>query len=304
MKNSDVEKQISMLLSGLKGAAGKSDFVGLIIQMIGICKVNQCDREEAFDLFQKLLFEIEFDEKQSHDYLAIYVNQVNNRQRETFDLEKFQQVIFQLIQNPVVDTANSEKAEEEKLSHKEIRSKNTSHGTTELEKAASPQVTAQEEIDYEAIALADEAEYAAFDYEEDNGEDTGILDGSFWENRRPTALEENLQAAFGKGKTQTNSKNSTSYLVRENSGDEIPLNKDVFSLGKDEGSVDYVIQGNTTVSRKHAEIIKRGLHYFICDKGSTNKTYVEGKEIPPEEFVEIHNGTRIKISNEAFTFRC
>lgn len=66
--------------------------------------------------------------------------------------------------------------------------------------------------------------------------------------------------------------------------------------------MDYVIYGNTTVSRKHAEIIKRGRHYFICDKGSTNKTYVEGKEIRPEEFVEIHNGTRIKISNEEFTF--
>lgn len=293
MKNSDTEKQLNMLLSGVKGAAGKSDFVGIIIQMIGICKVNHCEGKEAFDLFQKILFEIEFDEKQLHDYLAIYINQINNRQRETFDLEKFQTAMFQLIQSSPMTTSNPAL---------------TQYKGNPQEKAADEEITdkvkAQEEIDYEAIALADEAEYASYDCEEDNGADTGILDGNFWESRRPTALEKNLQAAFKREKMQTNMKNNTPYLIRETSGEEILLDKDVFSLGKDEGSVDYVIQRNTTVSRKHAEIIKRGLHYFICDKGSTNKTYVEGKEIRPEEFVEIHNGTRIKISNEAFTFHC
>lgn len=266
MKDIEIKRQINALMTGLKNGIGKSNFVGIIIQMIGICKINSFQKEQVFELFQRALFEAEFAENLNHDYLAVYINQLNNNKKDTFELEQFEQVMFGLIQSPVI------------------------------------KLTEPENIDYEAIALADEAEYVLYEQEEDNAGDTGILDGSFWESQRPVTIAENLQAGFGNVQKPREEVLRTSYLIRENSGEEIPLNKEVFAIGKDAGSVDYVIYGNTTVSRKHAEIIKRGRHYFICDKGSTNKTYVEGKEIRPEEFVEIHNGTRIKISNEEFTF--
>lgn len=257
MKDRERMEQINTLMSGLKQGIGKSKFVGIIIQMIGICKINHFKREEIFELFQKALFEAEFAENQNHDYLAVYINQLNHNKKDTFELEQFEQKMFGLIQCP----------------------------------------------DYEAIALADEAEYALYEQEEeDNAGDTGVLDGSFWESERPVTIAENLQAGFGNIPKKKEELPGIPYLIRESSGEEIPLKKEIFVIGKDADSVDYVIYGNTTVSRKHAEIIKRGRHYFICDKGSTNKTYVEGKEIRPEEFVEIHNGTRIKISNEEFTF--
>lgn len=289
-KNVEITNQITPLLQGLKNGVGKNKFVGIMIQLIGICKINQFEKEEMFQLFQNVLFEAEFDENQSHDYLAVYINQVNNHKKDDFDLEQFEQAMFALIQSPEI-TKKVEVLENVKTSLQKQRDEDVEIEYKVLKEA--------EEIDYEAIALADEAEYEQ--YEEEEAGDTGILDGSFWESQRPVTIAENLQAGFENNQRQRTVE-KVPHLIRENSGEEIPLEKDVFSMGKEAGTVDYVIYGNTTVSRKHAEIIKRGRHYFICDKGSTNKTYVEGKEIRPEEFVEIHNGTRIKISNEAFTF--
>lgn len=266
MKNKEVEGQINALMSGLKHGIGKSSFVGTVIQMIGICKINHLENKEMFEVFQKVLFEAEFDENQNHDYLAVFINQMNNSKRNVFELEKLEQAMFELIQSSPINNVERPKT-----------------------------------IDYEAIALADEEEYALYE-EEDNADETGVLDGSFWESQRPVVMAENLQAGFGSGQSLKEVQIKEAYLIRENSGEEIPLTKEIFTIGKESASVDYGISGNSTVSRKHAEIIKRGRHYFICDKGSTNKTYVSGKEIRPEEFVEIHNGTRIKISNEEFTF--
>ena len=284
MKNIEAERQINTLLSGLKNGIGKSNFVGTMIQMIGICKINKFEREEIVQLFQRALFEAEFDEKQNHDYLAVFINQLNNGRINDFELDKLEQVMFGLIQTSVVPVAKVEET------------------VREIPREVPREVPREipEEIDYEAIALADEEEYAL--YEEAQADETGVLDGSFWESRRAMAMAENLQAGFGSTGRPGQVQVRVAYLIRENSGEEIPLTKEIFSIGKDGASVDYGISGNTTVSRRHAEIIKRGRHYFICDKGSTNKTYVEGKEIRPEEFVEIHNGTRIKISNEEFTF--
>lgn len=290
----EITKQIDKLMSGLKNGVGKSSFVGIIIQIIGICKIYNLENKEIFYLFQKVLFEAEFSENENHDYLAVYINQINNSKAGTFELEQFEQVMFCLIQTPVIKT-EERKTQIETLNEKTPQDK--CKGLSDKLPYLEP-----DGIDYEAIALADEAEFAMYEQEEDEAGDTGVLDESFWENQKQMTLAKNLQAEYGNYHETFETQIRVPYLIRENSGEEIPLNKEVFIIGKDAESADYVIYGNTTVSRRHAEIIKRGRHYFICDKGSTNKTYVEGKEIRPEEFVEIHNGIRIKISNEEFTF--
>ena len=267
---------INPFMKNLSSKVDKSVFVGTIIQMIGVCKLNDCSDEEAFDIFQYILYETDFDEAAGHDYLSVYINQVNNKRRESFRMAEFEKVIFGMIQGAPAPL---------------IKKDTLDSGRTNIDY-------------YETIARLDEAEYEEREMElyseaeEDSIGDTGILDSSFWNNTDTITVAENLQAAYGRVPLS----GKAPFLVNENSGEKIPVTKEVFSLGKDASMVDYAIPGNTTVSRKHAEIIKRGMHFFLSDKGSTNKTYVEGREIRPEEFVEIHNGTKFKLSNEEFTF--
>lgn len=272
------EKTVNIIKSfgkSLSSKVDKSVFIGTVIQIIGVCKVNNYSDDEAFDIFQSILYEANFDESMNHDYLSIYINQVNNKRRESFHIQEFEKVIFGMIQ---------ESPAEIKKDVPDMKIRNVDY--------------------YETIARLDEAEYEERELElynepeEDDIGDTGILDGSFWNNTETITMAENLQAAYGR----TPLSGKTPFIVNESSGEKIPVSKEVFSMGKDASMVDYAIPGNTTVSRKHAEIIKRGMHFFLSDKGSTNKTYVEGREIRPEEFVEIHNGTKFKLSNEEFTF--
>lgn len=266
--NKKAMEVINPFMKNLSLKANKSVFVGTVIQIIGVCKVNNYSDDEVFDIFQYILYETDFDESVNHDYLSLYINQVSNKRRETFRLKEFEKVIFGMIQE-------------------------------------SPTVIKEDTLNmdyYETIARADEAQYQEketyYEPEEESIEDTGILDSSFWNNTETITMAENLQAAYGR----TPLSDKVPFLVNENSGEKIPVSKDLFSIGKDPSMVDYAIPQNTTISRKHAEIIKKGTHFFLSDKGSTNKTYVEGREIRPEEFVEIHNGTKFKLSNEEFTF--
>ena len=274
--NKKAMELINPFMKNLSLKVDKSVFVGTVIQMIGVCKLNDYSDEEAFDIFQYILYETNFDEEASHDYLSIYINQINNKRRESFRMAEFEKVIFSMIQESPAPA---------------IKKDILDSGRTNIDY-------------YETIARLDEAEYEEREMElysepeEESIGDTGILDSSFWNNTDTIAVAENLQAAYGR----VPQSGKAPFLVNENSGEKIPVTKEVFSMGKDASMVDYAIPGNTTVSRKHAEIVKRGMHFFLRDKGSTNKTYVEGREIRPEEFVEIHNGTKFKLSNEEFTF--
>jgi pSer/pThr/pTyr-binding forkhead associated (FHA) protein len=101
---------------------------------------------------------------------------------------------------------------------------------------------------------------------------------------------------------ELNRTNKLPYLIRKNNNEQISIDKPVFTIGKDINRVDYCLKENAVISRRHAEIITKGNHYYICDKGSTNKTYVDNKEIPSEEVVEIFSGTKLKLANEEFSF--
>lgn len=90
------------------------------------------------------------------------------------------------------------------------------------------------------------------------------------------------------------------YLVRTKNREKIQIDKDVFRLGKSINDCDYVIKDNNTISRKHAEIVKSQDGYFVVDLGSTNKTYVDGKNV--EGQMQIVSGSKIKLANEEFTF--
>lgn len=122
-----------------------------------------------------------------------------------------------------------------------------------------------------------------------NDGETGVLDESYWETLQQKAVP------------QMRTPKSGCMLIRVKNNQEIPIHKDIFSVGKEDESVDYVLN-NPAVSRRHFDIISKDNHYFIMDNGSTNKTYVDGREIPPKEAVEIKYGVIIKAANEEFLF--
>ena len=92
------------------------------------------------------------------------------------------------------------------------------------------------------------------------------------------------------------------YLVRISNYDKVAVNKPVFRIGKERSYVDYFVSNNNAVSRVHADIIKRGVSYYLKDDHSTNHTFVNGVLIAEDEETEIFDGDELMLANEAFEF--
>ena len=95
---------------------------------------------------------------------------------------------------------------------------------------------------------------------------------------------------------------SRAFLIRVKNQQKMQVDRSVIRIGKDGQQSDFWVSDNGAVSRKHAELVSREQRYYIVDKGSTNKTYVDGRMILPEQEVEIFSGTRLRLANEEFDF--
>lgn len=80
------------------------------------------------------------------------------------------------------------------------------------------------------------------------------------------------------------------------------VDKVQFRIGTGRNCCDYYIDDNTYISKNHADIVTKDNRYYIVDRHSTNKTYVDGKVIPAETEIEIFSGTKIRLANEEFIF--
>lgn len=92
------------------------------------------------------------------------------------------------------------------------------------------------------------------------------------------------------------------YLVRQRTGEKIPVRKNAFRIGAERGKCDYCIEDNIAVSRNHADLIARDGRFYVRDNRSLNKTYVDMRQVPPEGEVEIFTGTRLRLADEEFVF--
>ncbi len=95
---------------------------------------------------------------------------------------------------------------------------------------------------------------------------------------------------------------SRAYLVRKKNGEKITVSSAHFLIGKERSKVSYCIADNTSVSRTHALITKKGSGYFISDQGSTNFTFVNGNKLVPHQDTALEDKAIIKISDEEFEF--
>lgn len=92
------------------------------------------------------------------------------------------------------------------------------------------------------------------------------------------------------------------FLIRTKTQEKIIINKPVFRIGKERSYVDYFIFDNNAVSRSHADfIIKNGACYII-DRNSTNRTYLNGVAIEPENEVLLNDGIKFRLANEEFVY--
>ena len=86
-------------------------------------------------------------------------------------------------------------------------------------------------------------------------------------------------------------------------GQQVRLVNPITRIGKKESLVDFCIPDNNTVSRHHADIVKKGDFYVLIDQGSLNKSYVNGQEAAPGVEIPLYPGDCIVLSDEILYFQ-
>lgn len=92
------------------------------------------------------------------------------------------------------------------------------------------------------------------------------------------------------------------YLIRVHTQERIIITGNNFTIGR-EYSVNYRIPENISISKEHCRFVKTGDTWYIMDNKSSNKTYVDGNMIEPNQYIPLHDTSEIILANEKFIFR-
>lgn len=95
---------------------------------------------------------------------------------------------------------------------------------------------------------------------------------------------------------------ATAYLIRKKNGEKIVINHPNFKIGKERRRVNYCVSDNTSVSRVHCEIVRKGTDFYAVDQGSTNFTFVNGVQLNPRRETLLSDCSVVKLSDEEFEF--
>ena len=107
----------------------------------------------------------------------------------------------------------------------------------------------------------------------------------------------------GSGETTVLNQN-TNYgtLVRTKTGEKVAINSASFIIGKEMAKVNYCVSDNTSVSRTHVRITNRAGVAYVVDLKTTNGTFVNGVKLTPNQETPLHNGDKLSLADEEFTF--
>jgi pSer/pThr/pTyr-binding forkhead associated (FHA) protein len=94
------------------------------------------------------------------------------------------------------------------------------------------------------------------------------------------------------------------YIVRKKTGEKVIINRDIFKIGKEASYVDYCINDNPTISRSHANIIKKPDGFYVKDLDSLNHTFLNGVKLEQNVLKKLENGCLIQLSDEVFEWHC
>lgn len=80
------------------------------------------------------------------------------------------------------------------------------------------------------------------------------------------------------------------------------LSKPQVSLGRSPIKCDVVIEGNSSISKHHADIIMVNGKYYLSDAGSTNGTFLNGKKLEPGKQAELESTAIFILQKELMIF--
>lgn len=92
------------------------------------------------------------------------------------------------------------------------------------------------------------------------------------------------------------------WLIRVKTGEKIIVSSREFKLGRSNTKCDYAILGNGAIGRFHAVIVFCENTFYLIDKTSTNKTYLNSRELIPEERYKLSNNDKFRLADELFEF--
>ncbi len=103
---------------------------------------------------------------------------------------------------------------------------------------------------------------------------------------------------FGPDRSQFSESQGLLIVTRgPNLGARYALDTDRITVGRHPDS--EIFLDDITVSRKHAELVHTGSHYTLCDTGSLNGTYLNGKCI---DKADLDDGDELQIGKFKLAF--
>lgn len=69
-------------------------------------------------------------------------------------------------------------------------------------------------------------------------------------------------------------------------------------IGRSPFKCDFVVEGNETISKYHADIILYNRKYFLRDAGSANGTFFNGAQLEPDKQAQLGNPAVFRLSDE------
>lgn len=97
---------------------------------------------------------------------------------------------------------------------------------------------------------------------------------------------------------------SVPYLLRIDNTEKIFLNNAEIKIGKKQELCDYVITDNKYIGRLHARILVENGKCFFEDNNSTNKSYINNKQVSAGQRILLKDGDEIKLANLRFRLIC
>lgn len=108
------------------------------------------------------------------------------------------------------------------------------------------------------------------------------------------------QTGNGSDKDTTILGDDTKVILTRQDRQEFKLSIFPVCLGKG-SAADCIMDGDESMSRQHACIHENGNEGFVIeDMNSSNKTYLNGNPLEPEELVVINDGDEIKMGSSIF----
>lgn len=106
-----------------------------------------------------------------------------------------------------------------------------------------------------------------------------------------------------KGNTQQQQQIDFPTVLRYKTGESFVIKQNSFVIGTAAEAVDYCVLYNTSISRKHACILRFADGYYIQDLETTNGTFVNDMRVMPGRYVKLEPGYIIKLAEEVFEFK-